>query len=210
MRLKAFVGATALLSAAGALGWTQPAAAQSPEPPVVRTDRPTTTTPTVVPTVPSGLTPTAEQPATGVPTSRPRWPLLYRLFHRSSPQPASAPTSTQEPPLVPGPASTVVPTSGVAPADGRTSSARMALDESSQPSGIAADAAPQPAKLQARVRSACGLRARDVQVQRQADKTLLVTVRLPNTKAQDEAIKKIMELPEMTSPQVRLVVEVKP
>ncbi len=214
MRRKALLSAIPLLAAGGLLGSTQPLAAQTPQAPVVRSEsgdgsQAAPAAPGAGTSVPSGLPSTIEQPAPAEPPSRPRWTLWRRLFHWKDQAPAASAlppeTATSNHPVTPAAVTPVQAAGGVTPVSGR-------LTPVSNSAGDPAisEAALQPGRLQTRVRAACGARSGDVTVKRQADKTLLVTVRLPNSRAQEETLKKIMQLPEMASPQVRLVVEVQP
>jgi hypothetical protein len=67
-----------------------------------------------------------------------------------------------------------------------------------------------PAELQRRVKSACGWQARDVVVLPQNNGGFLVKVKVPNLHVEDQLTKKILAIPEMTAPGVRLVMDVGP
>ncbi len=63
-------------------------------------------------------------------------------------------------------------------------------------------------QLKRRVRAACGTMVQDVQVLPQGDNTLLVKVRVDDALVQRRVTEMILKLPEMTSLQVRLHVDV--
>jgi hypothetical protein len=67
-----------------------------------------------------------------------------------------------------------------------------------------------PADLQRRVKSACGWQARDVVVEMQHDGAVLVKVKVASSKVEDQLTKKILAIPEMTAPKVRLMMDVGP
>jgi osmotically-inducible protein OsmY len=67
-----------------------------------------------------------------------------------------------------------------------------------------------PADLQRRVKLLCGQEARDVTVATQRDGSMLVKVKVANRSIETQLSRKILDLPEMTSPQVRLLMEVGP
>lgn len=67
-----------------------------------------------------------------------------------------------------------------------------------------------PAHLQRRVQMLCGRDAHEVSVSTQRDGNVLVRVRVANRSIEDQLSRKILSLPEMTSPQVRLLMEVRP
>lgn len=67
-----------------------------------------------------------------------------------------------------------------------------------------------PANLQRRVNSVCGWQAQSVTVETQSDGILLVRVKVPNLSVQDQLSRKIFAIPEMTTPKVRLVMDVGP
>ncbi|MHB1425525.1 MAG: hypothetical protein ACYC3I_20345 [Gemmataceae bacterium] len=68
----------------------------------------------------------------------------------------------------------------------------------------------EPAVLQSRVKSLCGSQARDVSVAAQRDGTMLVTVKVDNRSIEDKLSLKILSIPEMTAPKVRLLMDVGP
>lgn len=65
-----------------------------------------------------------------------------------------------------------------------------------------------PADLQRQVRSICGREAREVIVTTQRDGTVLVKVLVASRSIEDQLSRKILAMPEMTSPRVRLLMEV--
>lgn len=67
-----------------------------------------------------------------------------------------------------------------------------------------------PADLQRRVQMLCGRDAHEVSVSTQRDGNVLVRVRVANRSIEDQLSRKILSLPEMTSPRVRLLMEVRP
>jgi hypothetical protein len=75
----------------------------------------------------------------------------------------------------------------------------------SRPSGTAPDTSGQ---LKRHVQAACGNLARSVQVLPQGSQGTLVKVRVDNAALQSQVTTRLMALPEMASPQVRLEVEV--
>src|SRR5262249_11457094 len=150
-----------------------------------------------VQTAPSGLPGMAEQADQPEPAPR-RWFFFGRWFRRNStkttPAPVGAATTTE------GDGTTVMTPATVVPATGDRSAGRIVP--------VATETPASAARVQSKVRAACGARAGDVHVTRQADGTLVVRVRLSDPRTQDEAIQKIMQLPEMSGPNVRLEVEV--
>ncbi len=67
-----------------------------------------------------------------------------------------------------------------------------------------------PANLLRQVKSACGRQARDVSVVVQRDGSLLVKVKVANRTLEDQLSRKILSIPEMSLPQVRLWWEIEP
>jgi hypothetical protein len=67
-----------------------------------------------------------------------------------------------------------------------------------------------PSNLQRQVKSVCGGQARDVAVEVQRDGAVLVKVKVPNQFVESQLTKKILAIPEMTSPKVRLMMDVGP
>lgn len=67
-----------------------------------------------------------------------------------------------------------------------------------------------PASLQRRVKSVCGWQAQAVTVETQHGGILLVRVKVPNLSVQDQLSRKILAIPEMTAPKVRLLMDVGP
>jgi len=67
-----------------------------------------------------------------------------------------------------------------------------------------------PADLQRRVKSICGWKAREVTVATQPDGIVLVKVKVANLSVEDQMTRKILSIPEMTSPKVRLLIDVGP
>lgn len=67
-----------------------------------------------------------------------------------------------------------------------------------------------PLDLQRLIRKVCGPEASDVVVTTQRDGTVLVRVKVANHSVEDRLSRKILDLPEMTSPRVRLFMEVGP
>lgn len=67
-----------------------------------------------------------------------------------------------------------------------------------------------PANLQRRVQSICGRQARAVTVEVLRDGTALVKVKVPSLSVGDRLTRKIFTIPEMTSPKVRLKMDVGP
>lgn len=65
-----------------------------------------------------------------------------------------------------------------------------------------------PAELQRQVKSLCGRQASDVSIAIQQDGSVLVKVRVPNRSIEDELSRKILAIPDMTSPRVRLLMDV--
>ena len=66
------------------------------------------------------------------------------------------------------------------------------------------------ANLQRQVKSVCGRQARDVVVEMQRDGAILVKVKVPNQSVVNQLTGKILGVPEMTSPKVRLMMDVGP
>jgi hypothetical protein len=86
-------------------------------------------------------------------------------------------------------------------------------DDPRSVSAPAAHGAPAPivaANLQRQVQSICGAKARVVTVQTQPDGSVLVKVKVPNRSVEDQLTRKILVLPEMTAPKVRLLMDVGP
>lgn len=67
-----------------------------------------------------------------------------------------------------------------------------------------------PSHLQRQVQSVCGRQAREVAVEVQRDGAILVKVKVPNPSVESQLTKKILAIPEMTSPKVRLMMDVGP
>ncbi len=67
-----------------------------------------------------------------------------------------------------------------------------------------------PADLERQVKSVCGRQAQAVWVETQSDGMLLVKVKVPSESVQDQLTRKIFAIPGMTSPKVRLIMDVGP
>lgn len=67
-----------------------------------------------------------------------------------------------------------------------------------------------PADLKRKVIAVCGRQARDVQVEMQRDGSILVQVRAANSFAERQLTRKILTIPEMASPRVRLTTQIGP
>jgi hypothetical protein len=65
-----------------------------------------------------------------------------------------------------------------------------------------------PANLERQVKSICGRQARDVHVETQPDGSIHVHVKVPSVSAGDQLTRKILTIPDMTSPKVRLMMDV--
>ncbi len=63
-------------------------------------------------------------------------------------------------------------------------------------------------QLERQVKSACGRQARDVRVEPQRDGSILVRVKVSSLTTSDQLTRKILALPDMTSPRVRLMMDV--
>ncbi|HTU89332.1 MAG TPA: hypothetical protein VMF69_04470 [Gemmataceae bacterium] len=101
---------------------------------------------------------------------------------------------------------------GSPPAQGRPGSIVFVDDPPPKPAlAIPAPSRPiVPAELQRRVQSICGRDAREVAIITQRDGNVLVKVKVANRTIEDQLSRKILDLPDMTSPQVRLLMEVGP
>lgn len=67
-----------------------------------------------------------------------------------------------------------------------------------------------PSNLKQQIKTVCGRQARDVFVEMQHDGNVLVTVKAANASNGDTLTRKIMAIPEMASPNVRLRVAIVP
>jgi hypothetical protein len=67
-----------------------------------------------------------------------------------------------------------------------------------------------PSTLLNQVKSLCGRQARDVSVTPQQDGSLLVKLKVANRTIEDQLTRKILTIPDMSSPKVRLMMEVEP
>lgn len=67
-----------------------------------------------------------------------------------------------------------------------------------------------PTDLQRQVKTLCGEKASDVVVSVQLDGSLLVRVKVPSRTLEDQLSRQILAIPDMTSPRVRLMMEVGP
>ena len=67
-----------------------------------------------------------------------------------------------------------------------------------------------PESLKQRVQAVCGQRAQEVEVVAGPDYGLVVKVKLAKADAEKELTEKILQLPEMAAPRVRLEVELMP
>ncbi|HTU16986.1 MAG TPA: BON domain-containing protein [Gemmataceae bacterium] len=67
-----------------------------------------------------------------------------------------------------------------------------------------------PANLQRQVMSICGRKARGVAVETQPDGVVLVKVKVASLSVEDQLSRKILAIPEMNSPRVRLLMDVNP
>jgi hypothetical protein len=63
-------------------------------------------------------------------------------------------------------------------------------------------------ELQRQIKSLCGRQARDVVATMQQDGTILVRIKVANRSIEDQLSRKILSLPEMTSPRVKLLMEI--
>jgi hypothetical protein len=105
------------------------------------------------------------------------------------------------------------PAYDVQPKDGR--SGVITFEESGNPGIITFDDEPDPksaqmANLKRQVQSVCGKQARDVFVETQRDGNVLVKVKVTNTSNEDRLTRKILTIPEMASPKVRLTMDSSP
>jgi hypothetical protein len=78
------------------------------------------------------------------------------------------------------------------------------------PAPLGASRAIAPTDLQHRIQSLCGRQAREVRVETATDGGVLVKVKVPNLSVEDQLTRKILTLPEMTKPGVRLLMDVGP
>jgi hypothetical protein len=209
MRLKALAGPAALLAAAAALTWMHSAAAQAPQTaPAPRTPwSPLGSESTGTATAPSGLPDSDNQPRPSSTSSR--WSLFGRLFHRNTqPAPTVTPVSgTVRDPKAASPTAAVIAPAAAAPVPTKGAPGQILLDDQKL-TPVAVDATPKLSQVQAHVRAACGGKAHDVQVHRKTDGSLVVRVFLNDEKAQDEVLKKVMQVPEMSGANVHLEIEV--
>ncbi len=63
-------------------------------------------------------------------------------------------------------------------------------------------------QLERQVKSACGRQAREVRVEPQRDGSILVRVKVSSLSTSDQLTRKILAIPDMTSPRVRLMMDV--
>jgi hypothetical protein len=106
----------------------------------------------------------------------------------AEPPPAAVP----EPKAMAHPAATATPAPVAAPSKGP-----IIINGSGTPTI-------DPAKLQKKVREVCGVQATDVQVVRQADKSVHVQIKVGSPAAAKLLTDKVLQLPEMSSTQVYL------
>lgn len=78
------------------------------------------------------------------------------------------------------------------------------------PTVIARSRSLVPAELQRQIKSLCGRQAREVVATRQQDGTVLLRVKVANRSIEEQLSRKILSVPEMTSPNVRLMMEIEP
>ncbi len=79
-----------------------------------------------------------------------------------------------------------------------------------EPTVIAKSRSLEPAELQRQIKSLCDRQAREVVAAVQKDGVILVRVKVANRSIEDQLSRKILSLPEMTSPRVRLMMEIEP
>jgi hypothetical protein len=85
-----------------------------------------------------------------------------------------------------------------------------AASPKSAPARIATTLPLAPADLQRQIKSLCGRQARDVTVIKNHDGSILVQVKVANRTIEDQLARKVLALPEMNSPQVKLLMEIEP
>jgi hypothetical protein len=171
-----------------AMTWRPPGNSEESEPRVQTATKPTDT----LPSAPAKPRP-ARMPAVRTLSSPRRWPPAYEtrppeskgrpgvIFFDDDPPPPSKPA-----PVAAGTSHPIVPVAA----------------GTSHPI--------VPADLQRQVQSICGRQAREVTVEMQHDGFLLVRVKVPSLSVESQLTPKILAIPAMTSPKVRLLMNVGP
>ena len=95
--------------------------------------------------------------------------------------------------------------SAILPVRGRPAGASLAVPVSGHSA-----AAPSAARLKQKVLSVCAGQAREVRVEPRPDNSLLVTIKVPDAETEKNLLGRVLQLPEMTAPNVRVFVEVAP
>jgi hypothetical protein len=91
----------------------------------------------------------------------------------------------------------------------------ISFDDDGQPGVITFDDGPDPksammANLKRQVQFVCGKQARDVFVEGQPNGNVMVKVKVANPSNEDRLTRKILTIPEMASPKVRLTMDISP
>lgn len=81
-------------------------------------------------------------------------------------------------------------------------------DPPPEPAKVRTAPALVPANLQKQVKSVCGWKAREVTVETRPEGIVLVKVKVTSMSAEDQLAHKILAIPEMTAPNVRLLMDV--
>jgi hypothetical protein len=85
----------------------------------------------------------------------------------------------------------------------------IVFEEESEPPQPAGRSAVLP-ELKQQVMSVCGRQARDVSVETQRDGSVLVKVKVASASIGDKLTHKILTIPQMASPKVRLTMDITP
>jgi len=136
----------------------------------------------------------------------------------SPPQPEAPVAEKSPPPAIPSlrssrrwPAAYVT---GTPPSKGK--SAVISLEDDDPPptkpasAVIATSRSAGPDELQRQIKSLCGRQAREVVATVQKDGIVLIRVKVANRSIEDQLSRRILTLPEMSSPRVRLLMEIEP
>lgn len=195
----------------------QPAPTASPTPSLATT-RPLVAAPNRPRTAPISVPPPVEKPSEDTTPSM-TWhrPSTSEESEPKTPEPARptarvATPSPSKPPLQPSLRWPPAYESYSPERDGRPGT--ITFDDAPPPQTPAAAKGVPPAvapdRLQRQVQSVCGRQAQQILVEPQRDGTLFVKVKVANLSASDQLSQKILAIPEMTAPKVRLIMDVGP
>jgi hypothetical protein len=204
----------------GARGALTPVADPGPTPPTeFAAGKPRTTEPPLASPEPPRLQPHSSVPAPPLPPTGQLpardvkvWPKAFADARTPPPGVPGIVLYEEEEPPVAVPPLAPVAAAPVAPAPAPAAAPVLVplAAPGQSPHPVAPMQPVQPARLKQRIEAVCGQHAKAVQVLAQADKTWRVRITLSAAAPEKQLTEKILNLPEMMSPQVRLEIVLAP